>query len=640
MSAIPPLQTARVSNLLRSDYGRLSLARTQQDLLRAQNELATQRRLNTPSDSPGDAGIAQQIRKTLERRDAYKANISKATSQLSAVDSSLDELTNLLREAQTVASANVGADSTPEQRKSAAAVVQAIYNQALSLANQQFEGVYLFAGDKGGAPPYTEETGGVRFVGSFTPLKTAFDDRGPVAFGVDPSRIFGTLSDRVEGTVDLTPNLTGATRLDDLRGAGGTGIARETFTLGNGTTSAVIDLSDADNVQDVVDRINAAAVGGITASITGLGLTLTAGPGDNLTVIDNGGTTAADLGIARPIGSGAGVGLVGPSVSPRVSEFTPLSALSGGTGLVTTGGLKISAGDRVTVVDFTGDVTVGDLLNSINGSRAGGLAVINDAGTGIDILNPHQGVPLRIAENAGGTLAAQLGVRSFDTTSQLTDLNGGAGVVLSNTGADLQITLRDGSQFQVELSAAVTVNDVLTAINTSLGASGTASFATDGNGIVITDATGGPGSITIESLNFSKAAEGLGLKGTTTAASFQGTDVHPIENSGLFANLAKLQRALENSDTSAITASAEGLQADLDRAITVRGEVGAQIKELDGRLDRLEDQNIASQALLSELEDVDYTEAVTRFQLLQTTLEANLKTLGTILDLSLLDFLG
>jgi flagellin-like hook-associated protein FlgL len=40
------------------------------------------------------------------------------------------------------------------------------------------------------------------------------------------------------------------------------------------------------------------------------------------------------------------------------------------------------------------------------------------------------------------------------------------------------------------------------------------------------------------------------------------------------------------------------------------------------------------------MEDVDFTEAITRFQMLQTTLQATLQTAGATLNLSLLDFLA
>ena len=52
-----------------------------------------------------------------------------------------------------------------------------------------------------------------------------------------------------------------------------------------------------------------------------------------------------------------------------------------------------------------------------------------------------------------------------------------------------------------------------------------------------------------------------------------------------------------------------------------------------------DDQNVATKAMLSNLEDTDFNEAITRFQTLQTALQANLQTTGRLLNLNLLDFL-
>ncbi len=164
--AILPLQLARVSNLMKANLGSSSISRTQERLLKVQNELTTGNRINAPSDDPGGAAVAQQLQKLLEQRQAYADNLRHAQNHLSEVDSSLGDLTALIDEAQSIASANVGSDVTPDQRSSAAAVIKAIYSQVLSLGNKQFEGVFLFAGDKSTQPPFVEDLGGVRFAGS------------------------------------------------------------------------------------------------------------------------------------------------------------------------------------------------------------------------------------------------------------------------------------------------------------------------------------------------------------------------------------------------------------------------------------------------------------------------------------------
>ena len=56
------------------------------------------------------------------------------------------------------------------------------------------------------------------------------------------------------------------------------------------------------------------------------------------------------------------------------------------------------------------------------------------------------------------------------------------------------------------------------------------------------------------------------------------------------------------------------------------------------RLTQTEDATTATTALLSELQDVDFTEAVTKFQQAQTALQASLQMASQSLNLSLFDF--
>src|SRR5436190_15975589 len=120
--AILPLQLARVSNLLRTGVAQDSIARTQEKLLRTQNELSTGKRLNAPSDDPGDSAVVLQLQKTLEQRNGFLDNLTRASNHLGDVDTTLGDVTGLLDQAQSIASANVGSDVTPEQRKGAAAI--------------------------------------------------------------------------------------------------------------------------------------------------------------------------------------------------------------------------------------------------------------------------------------------------------------------------------------------------------------------------------------------------------------------------------------------------------------------------------------------------------------------------------------
>ncbi|MGH7213777.1 MAG: flagellin hook IN motif-containing protein, partial [Tepidisphaeraceae bacterium] len=405
---------------------------------------------------------------------------------------------------------------------------------------------------------------------------------------------------------------------------------------------AVVDLTGSDTLGDVVTKINGAGLAGVTAALSTSGVTIIAGGVEQLSVTEvGGGTTASDLGILQTSPGVPGSPVSGLSVGPRITGLTPLSALSGGFGLDTSFPFRITNGQTTALIDLSSANTVEDMLNAINGANVGVIASVNDAGTGFNILNRTQGTQMTISE-AGGTLAETLGVRSYNAQTALTELNGGDGVRTVD-GDDLQIKRKDGTTFAVDVTSLSTIQDVIDAINTADAGGGvTASFATDGNGIVLTDTTGGAATLVVSALNFSNATHDLGLttgENPVGGGVVTGSDVNVVQAAGLFSNLAQLRNALQTGDQAAITEAAEGLKADYDRIVRVRGETGARVQELDARQNRLEDQNIATKALLSQLEDVDFTEAVARFQTLQTSLQATLQMTGQTLNLSLLDFL-
>ncbi len=471
--AILPTSLARVSNLLRSNTTAQSITTVQEQLLKVQNELTTGKRLTSPSNDPGDAAIAQQLRKLLEQRDSYTANLKSANSKLSEADSTLADLTDILQQAQTIASQNVGSDVTPDGRIAAAAVIDSLYSQALTIANKQSNGMYMFGGDRGTTQPYIDSVGGIQFVGSTTLLQNTIDDSLNSTFMIDGTKVFGAISSQVQGTANLTPTVTATTRLEDLRGTSGDGISLTSIVVGNGSTAATVDLSAAKSVGDVVNAINQSGVSGVTASIASNGhsIQLVAAGTETISVHEtSNGSTAYDLGILQNTPAAAGASVLGTNLAAKVTPLTTLASLKDGAGIDTTNGFTITNGGASKTIDLSGAVTVEDLLNKINSSGTGVRAEINAAGDGINVLNPTQGTDLRISEN-GGTTATDLGLRSLTPSTALADLNGGKGVRMA-AGADMNITRIDGTSFTVDLDGAITIQDVIDKINTADGGGG------------------------------------------------------------------------------------------------------------------------------------------------------------------------
>ena len=261
--AILPLEISRVSNLLTSGIAAQTIDSTQQQLLTVQNELSTGKAVNEPSDNPGAAATIIQLQQTLDRGTAYTQNVNQANTSLSQVGTSLTNLTDLLQQAVSAASANVGSDVTSTQRQDAAAVVQALYSQAQQVGNQSLNGVYLFGGSNATAAPFVAGANGMQFVGSTTLLQNAIGDGTTVPIQANGAAVFGGLSSTVLGGANLNPSLTNQTRLSDLAGATGIGVKPGSIQISDGAVTKTVNLSSASSVGDVVNLINAAGVGSI-----------------------------------------------------------------------------------------------------------------------------------------------------------------------------------------------------------------------------------------------------------------------------------------------------------------------------------------------------------------------------------------
>jgi flagellar hook-associated protein 3 FlgL len=346
--SILPLQSTGVSDLLQAAVSDQSIQSTQNQLLTVENELDTGKQVNQPSDNPSAAAMILQLQRTLSQRTAYSTNITSSQAQLGNVDSTLQNVGNLLLQAQNIASSDVGSATTQQQRQGDAQIINNLITEVQSLANTSSAGVYLFGGDKGNNAPFVSAEGGVQFVGSNNLLQNTVNQNNLMPAQLGAANVFGGLSSRVAGT-NLSPAVNAQTLLSNLGGATNDGVNGGTFTLGNGASSATITVTSSESLGDVVSSINAAAVGGITATLSANGINLTGAAGDNITVTDTSGNPASQLGIATAsTGAGLNTPVTGSALNPQLTLLTPISALNAGTGINASGIILSSGGTSKT----------------------------------------------------------------------------------------------------------------------------------------------------------------------------------------------------------------------------------------------------------------------------------------------------
>jgi len=120
-----------------------------------------------------------------------------------------------------------------------------------------------------------------------------------------------------------------------------------------------------------------------------------------------------------------------------------------------------------------------------------------------------------------GTLTLEMGHGLLTTTTDLETLNGGEGVRRGR----IEITDREGNSAEVDLTAALSVDDVLEAINSQTTISVRAGV--DGDRIVLEDLNpeSATGSLAVRDLGGGHTAEDLGIAQTSAEGRIQGADV-------------------------------------------------------------------------------------------------------------------
>lgn len=679
MSSIPA-NLSRSPSLLIQGVQLQNITRTNIGLFEAQAQLSTGRALLRPSDNPVAAVTVATLDDSIERSEQRLRNIDFADTNLALIETGLAEGNDLLLEAKSIASEQVNLGSSSIERSNQAQVINSLIDGLLEQTNRTAVGNYLFGGSRITSQPFEAFGTGIVYTGEFDRLTTDLALGRSVPVTLNGIEAIGQAG-RVNGTVDLDPDLALGTPLDDLNGARGLGIARGIVQLNiAGAPEPIdVDLTSADTAEDVVTRLNAAIrqyenisgtavldTGGI--GVTGERLTIDVAAGQSLSFVDIGrGTAARDLGLTNDAGlvfdaTNAGGEDVGPKLTMR-TEIASLAGLAGPLGTI-----EIANGGRRVEVDLSGAQTIEDIKNQIETAGTGVRVMLNAAGTGIDIINLVSAPPgdgLSIAATGDGSATADLlGIRTLTSTTRADRLNDGRGISIATggvnpeTGAadptldvDFNIEIGDGRSIAVNLRPedVQTVGGIIARINSEAQSQGvapaefSASIGTGSQGIVLAQDAGFTGPITTRQANNSQALFDLGLgTGTYDAASatFAGEDRAQVVTDTAFTRLIQLREALLADDTTGITLAGEKLEGVIDGVAQTRGLIGSFGQRLDTARRREEDANLLEQSMRSELRDLDFAEAATRLTQLQNQLEAALRSTSTASQLNLLDFLG
>ena len=154
-----------------------NLESIQQRRRRSTDQISTGLRVRLPSDSPAEAGAVVRTRSDLRSLAQFRSNIQSVQEQLQGADQVLNQATDVLIRAHTLASQGANFTQNAATRTSVAIEVDALIRHLVTLANTSQGGKFLFAGLLEEIQPFVldyTQTDGVRYRGD--------DGRRSIAF--------------------------------------------------------------------------------------------------------------------------------------------------------------------------------------------------------------------------------------------------------------------------------------------------------------------------------------------------------------------------------------------------------------------------------------------------------------------------
>jgi len=146
-------------NMLNSNMLR-NLNNSLRNMDKLQEQLSSGRKVSKPSDDPVVATRAMFYRSSLMENDQYIRNVEEAQSWMDMTDSTMDEIGNVLKRVRELLVYSGDGGMAPDDLRAIGAEVEELKNHLGTLANQQLNGKYIFAGTDTDKAPYDPTANG------------------------------------------------------------------------------------------------------------------------------------------------------------------------------------------------------------------------------------------------------------------------------------------------------------------------------------------------------------------------------------------------------------------------------------------------------------------------------------------------
>lgn len=178
----------RIADKMAINQVNQGIQKNRSDLTDLQNQAATQKRVNKPSDDPLAATRVLSARTNVNASNQYIKNINQAKTFLEFSDQSLGEMTEVLTRAKELAIAqSTDAGANAASRAVTATEVGQLFDQTVQVGNRKLGDRFLFGGYKTTNPPFNSNG---EYQGDVGEMRVAINKEADVPINVPGSRVF------------------------------------------------------------------------------------------------------------------------------------------------------------------------------------------------------------------------------------------------------------------------------------------------------------------------------------------------------------------------------------------------------------------------------------------------------------------
>lgn len=244
----------------------LNLNDQQEQINTLSQQISSGKQLNAASDNPYSWSQAMNTTQTVREYNSFISNVNFATGWGNATESALSQFSTLLTQAKSVAESGTSAAGL-NQSAMLAPEVSGILQQAMGLANTQYNGQYIFSGTATDTQPFSMDstTGDVTYSGNSSAINVKTSVSSVAGGGMTAVNLAG---DAVFGGSTTSGGSNMLKDIYDLQQALNSG---DSTQIGNSITTLGNDFDQINNQMTMIG----ATMSGLTNQQTALNTMLT-----------------------------------------------------------------------------------------------------------------------------------------------------------------------------------------------------------------------------------------------------------------------------------------------------------------------------------------------------------------------------